>query len=501
MQESSKENQGVSDLEKSQLLLQAARNKLLNFAEIRDTKYKAEWFHEIIADVLEDCLKAVTEKRKKRVILTIPPRHGKTQLASIDFPAWALGKIPTIKFILSMYGADIAEKTGSKTRDVMQSEEYHNIFPGSDSSLRQDSRAKSYWQTKKGGSYMSVGIGGPVTGTGADIILMDDPFKSREEAESVTIRNNVWEYYRSTLYSRLEGSGAFILIMQRWHTDDLVGRLIEDDERRRQAGEPTEDWEIINFPAIAEKDEYYKGVLVRKQGVPLWEDKFNLDVLANIRTTAGVYNWTSQYQQEPISADTQEFHEHWFKYYNEEDISGKYLSYYTLIDPAISQSKDADNAVVLTIAKEVDGPNIYRIREDAGHFTPKQIVNLVFLHQKEYNSEVYLETIAYQKALKYSIEEEQKIKTQYFRVNEFTSQKNKVARIRGLIPLYERGIVYHKKSDVEFEKEMLQFPGGKHDDRIDCFSFLLQVLIEKKSVGKKTKSFVPKNLSFVRRRY
>lgn len=387
-----------------------------------------------------------------------------SQLASIYFPSWALGKYPDTKFILSTYGASLSEKAGQAARDVMNSEKYKSIFPNV--KLRQDTKAKARWMTNQGGSFTAVGVGGPITGTGAEIILCDDLVKDRAEAESQVVQNGVWEYYRSTLYSRLEGFGAVIVIMQRWTTYDLVGRLLEDAENKKKAGEPYDEWEVINFPAIAIEDDSH-----RKAGEPLWPNKFPIPVLENIRSTLGNYNWISQYQQDPILSEAQEFKEHMFKYYEQEDLKNLYLRYYTVVDPAISQKQEADNTVVLTVAKEVYGPNVYRIREDAGHYTPKETLDLVFKHRKEYNSEVFLETVAYQKALKYNIEEEQRRRNIYFSVNEVKTTTNKEIKIRGgLLPMYENGVIYHRRSDRDYEHELIAFPRGKHDDRIDAMA-------------------------------
>lgn len=477
-------------------MVQEARNDLLTCSQLLDKNYHASWFHERIASILERALENVIKRKKTRIILTIPPRMGKTQLASINFPAWALGRYPELKFILSSYGADLSEKIGMKTRDLIASEKYQAIFPGV--SLRQDSKAKAKWMTNQGGEFLAVGVGSAVTGSGGDIILIDDPHKDRAEAESALQRDNVWEYYRSTLYSRLEGSGAVIVIMQRWHTDDLVGRLKEEMERLKAAGESYDEWEVINFPAIAEEDEYIDGKIVRKKGEALWPRKFPLEVLDNIRQTQGVYNWASQYQQDPILAETQEFKIGMFKYYEPDTLKNKRLRYYTFVDPAISQKKEGDNTVVLTIAKEIDQPFFYRIREDAGHFTPTQTVELIFKHHDQYKSDVFLEVVAYQMALKFSLEEEQRRKGRYFSINEVKTNLNKEVKIRGLLPLYENGVIFHLKSDTEYEKELLQFPRGKHDDRIDCMSFLLDN-VQNTARGQFAKQFKPRWLGYGKR--
>lgn len=285
--------------ERIAFVAKAAQNRLLNFAQFIDPKYETHWFHELIAEKLEGILERVKRKEKVRVILALPPRAGKSRLASIMFSAWALGKYPELKFIISTYGAELSEKIGLATRDLMNDEKYKVVFP--DIQLRPDVKAKAKWMTNKGGSFTGVGIGTAVTGIGADIITIDDPHKDRAEAESQTVRESVWEYYRSTLYSRLEGYGAVIVIMQRWHQDDLVGRLLAESEKLKGTDEPRDDWEVINFPAIAEQDEYdEKGNLLRKQGEALWPTKFPLPVLNNIRATQGVYNWSCTPAETPI---------------------------------------------------------------------------------------------------------------------------------------------------------------------------------------------------------
>lgn len=214
----------------------------------------------------------------------------------------------------------------------------------------------------------------------------------------------------------------------------------------------------------------------------------------------GYASSNSQYQQQPISAETQVFHERFFRYYDEKDLQGKYLKYFTICDPAISQSDDADNTVIITMAKEADGPNIYRIREDAGHFSPKETIDIIFKHREEYNSDVFIETFAYQKALKFAIEEEQKVRQQYFILKELKdTTKAKEFRIQSLIPLYERGILFHKHSDIEYETELLQFPGGKHDDRIDAAAYITTAMSGASSHRGKAKQFHAKSL-FKRKR-
>jgi len=444
-------------------------------------------------------LERTIAKKKTRIILSIPPRHGKSQLASIYFPSWALGKYPKLKFILTTYGAELSEEIGMKTRDVIATESYQNIFP--DTQLRDDTKSKAKWMTKQDGSYTAVGIGGAITGKGGDVIIIDDPHKDRAAAESEVDRKTVWDYYRSTLYSRLEGFGTIIVIMQRWRDDDLVGLLLEEDAKIKQEDpSKAENWQVINFPAIAEDDEYSpSGTLLRIKGEALWPSKYPVEFLNLIRQQSP-YFWSSQYQQNPISAETAEFKKEMFRYYNNEELRGKYLRYYTICDPAISQKKSADNTVVLTIAKEVNGPNFYRIRETAGKFTPSQTVSAIFEQQKEFNSEVWIETVAYQAALKFMIEEEKRKRQQYFVLSELKSSTKKEERIRGLLGIYQSGVIWHLPTmDLDYEYELLAFPRGKHDDRIDTMAYILQA-VRNTYTTNSVKQYKPKWVGYGRKK-
>ena len=481
----------LTQQERIAFAVKAAQNNLLSFNELLYPEFKPAWFHELIAYKLEQALAAVQRGEKVRLILSIPPRHGKTKLAAEVFPVWALGKYPkdsSLKFILSTYGFDLSETTGGRARDIFNSDVTKFVFP--EAKLRVDTRSKSQWEVDGGGSYTAVGIGTAVTGKGAKILIMDDPHKDRAEAESSNIRNNVIEYYKSTLYSRLEGYGAVIIIMQRWHQNDLVGYLLEEYENKKKSNEDQYDeWEVVSFPAIAEEDEYFEDNLLRKAGEPLWEERYPINVLHNIRDTTGVYNWASQYQQDPILAETMEFKADMFRHFEEDELEGKNLKYYTFVDPAISQKKTADNTVVVTIAKDLNGPNIYRIKESAGKFTVQQTIDLIFKHQGEYRSEVWIETVQYQKALKLAVDEEQKLRGQYFRTHE-TQIGNKELRIRGLLPFYERGVIFHRRTDIEYERELLSFPRGKHDDRADAMA-MMQDALKMGQASRKVTQYIP----------
>jgi predicted phage terminase large subunit-like protein len=474
--------------EEAVLICQEARNNLLTFSQCVDKTYIANWHHYLIAKKLEEAYEKIQRGEKVRLMINLPPRAGKSRLATQLFPAWVLGKSPELEFMVTSYSADLASKFGLATKDVMTNEKYQAIFP--DVRLRKDSKSKADWKVKQGGSYHAVGVGGSLTGMGANCAIIDDPLKNREEAESKLIRDKIYDWYTSTLYTRLQGYGAVIVILTRWHDDDLAGKLLYEDEQRRERGEQTEDWEVLKFPALATEDEDWGEGIRRKEGEALWPWRFPKDKMLQTKDTVGLYDWAALYQQDPVLAETQEFKADMFQYYTDADLKDKQLQYYTMVDPAISQKESADNTVVLTVGKDRNGPNWYRIKEDAGHFTPGQTVDVIFKHQQTYRSEVWLETVAYQKALKYSIEEEQRRRQTYFKVEEVKTGTNKEMRIRGLIPLYEAGVIYHRHTDKEYELELLTFPRGRRDDRIDAMAMALDA-VKNTKYNRQAKTKVP----------
>ena len=202
-------------------------------------------------------------------------------------------------------------------------------------------------------------------------MIIDDPLKNREEAESETMRKKVWDWYTSTAYTRLEKNGAIIVIMTRWHLDDLAGRLLDYEQHGG------EHWEVISFPAIAEEDEEF-----RKQGEALWESKYDLGALMNIKQNIGAYDWSALYQQRPINTEAQEFKREWFKYFTDADIQGMDLDVYALVDLAISDKSSADNTSIQVIGKNRTTPNIYKLEDLSGKLDPAQVIEYLF-HLKD----------------------------------------------------------------------------------------------------------------------
>ena len=228
-----------------------------------------------------------------------PPRHTKSELASRRFPAWYLGRNPNKQIITSTYSGDLASDFGRDVRNIVAEQEYINLFPKTQ--LRDDSKSANRWHTNNGGVYISVGVGGSITGRGAHIALIDDPIKNRKDADSETVRNSVWDWYTSTLYTRLMPGGSIVLVQTRWHEDDLAGRLLE---AQKHGGDK---WEIINLEAIANEG--------TDNEQPLWPEWYPLPALKRIQANIGAREFSALYQQKPQPEEGVYFKREWFNRY------------------------------------------------------------------------------------------------------------------------------------------------------------------------------------------
>jgi len=288
-----------------------SRRELIRFVQYTKPDYLAGWFHKKLAGKLDKFLTDVIAKNSPRLIVMAPPRHGKTQLVSRHFPAYALGKFPDLALIATSYASDLASSINRDVQRIIDSEEYGEIFPGAslggknvrtvaDGSYLRNSDIFEIVNHK--GVYKSAGIGAGISGRGGDILLIDDPVKDAAEASSKVVRDSIWDWYTTTLRTRLAPGGGIMLIMTRWHEDDLAGRLIE---RMQKNGE---QWDIIRFPAIAEEDEEF-----RKVGEALHPERYTLEMLDAIRTGTedaegvGSRAWTALYQQRPSAKEGETF--------------------------------------------------------------------------------------------------------------------------------------------------------------------------------------------------
>lgn len=442
------------------MVSQQARQHLIDFQIATNPRYESNWHHDIIGKELEH-IEAFGDRDYKVLLVFVPPRHGKSELCSIGFPAWYLGRNPEKEIITVSYSAELAQDFGSKTRSIVSGEAYPLIF---NVSLKEDEQAKAKWRTNKGGSYTSVGVGGAITGRGANILLFDDPIKNREEAESEVYREKVWQFFTSTAFTRLEPGGVVVVILTRWHVDDLAGRILNNAELSKRC-------KIIHFPAIATGRE-----VRRETGEALWPERFNIDALNEIKNTVGPYDWQSLYQGSPVLTENQEFKPQWFKYIPQSQVDAQSVRRFLSVDTAMSLKAQADFTGFCDNA--VTAQNFWNLKSWRMKLGPEELVDAIFnLHKRNNYEAIGIEKTTFTQGLKPYLDMEQRRRNTFLPIVELShNQTNKEIRIRGLIPRYASGSIFHIEGECgELEEEMFQFPMGLHDDVLDATAYQLQL--------------------------
>lgn len=430
-----------------------AREGLIAFAEYTFPKYRAASHHHLIAEHLE----AVERGEIDRLMITMPPRHGKSELATRRFPAWYLGRNPDKDIISSSYNSDLANDFGRDVRNIMREPACKGVFP--DAGLAQDSQAVGRFSTPKGGKYSAAGVGTAVTGRGAHVFIVDDPLKDREEAESERRRETVWNWYTSTAYTRLEKGGAIIVIQTRWHEDDLAGRLLEKEQ------EGGDKWVHLDLPAITDA------------GKPLWPEKYPIEALRRIRDNIGTRDWSALYQQKPAPDEGALFKREWFRYYTTPPTE---LNIYAGSDYAVTNS--AGDYTVHIIAGVDPHDNIYILdlwrQQTSADVWIESAIDLAAQHNPLLWGE---EAGVILKSIGPALTKRQEERRVYYAREAVPSMSNKEARAQSISARYAMGKVYHPAGApwlADLEREMLSFPFAKHDDQVDALSLIGRLLTE-----------------------
>ena len=410
----------------------------------------------------------VAEGRITRLQIHMPPRHGKSLLCSQYFPAWFLGRNPDKRIILASYAAAFAASWGRKARNIL--EEWADELFGFH--IERDSRASDRWDIAgHTGGMITAGRGSGVTGKGAHIILLDDCLKDAEEASSETIREGLWEWYRSTLYTRQEPGCAIIAIDTRWHESDLGGHL---DEEERQGGDK---WERVVFPAVAEGDD----VLGRVEGQALWPGRFDSPKLQEIRQTLGTYFWSALYQQRPQPEGGSILKRSWFRYWRMAD--GYYIlsrdGKDELVDPADCWKFQTIDAA----ATESERSDYFVCGTWA--VTPKADLLLLNIFRERAETTKHADILRNQfrrwgpawqgvEAVTFGINIIQDARNSGLPIRALKADRDKVSRSRNFAARCEVGKVFFQLGAEwldDYEAELLSFPTGKHDDQVDISSY------------------------------
>ena len=402
--------------------------------------------HRLIADKLT----RVAKGELKRLIVNMPPRHTKSEFASIYFPSWMMGLKPDLKIMQTTHTADLSINFGRKVRNLMDTDEYKGIFP--EASLAADSKSAGKWQTGGGGEYFAAGVGGAIAGRGADLLIIDDPH-SEQDAMSLPLLDSCYEWYTSGPRQRLQPGGTIVIVMTRWSTADLTGRLLN-----RQTENNADQWEVVELPAIFEDS-----------GNVLWPEFWKREELDAVKASIPVSKWNAQYQQNPTSEEGAIIKREWWNLWEKDDpppCSYIIQSY----DTAFSKKETADYSAITTwgVFTPSDGAGEAIILLDAqkGRW---DFPELKAVAQEQYNDfepdMVLIEAQASGTPLTHELRA-MGIPV----VNYRPSRGNdKMTRVHAVSPVFEAGMVWapdHVFADEVIE-ECAAFPFAPHDDYVD----------------------------------
>lgn len=459
-----------------------ARRRLLPFVQKINPRYQAGWVHEDICRRLERFSRDVEEGKSPRLMLLMPPRHGKSELASRMFPAWHLGRCPDHEVIACSYNVGLAMSFSRKVKEVLHDPVYQAIF---ETRLHPDFQGAEEWGIKDHrGGYVAAGVGGGITGKGAHVLTIDDPIKNAEEADSSDLREKLWDWYGSTAYTRLAPGGGVLVIQTWWHDDDLAGKL----QVAMAADEEADQFEVIKYPAIAESDEYLDedtdlivpecpahGRLLRRKGEALHPQRYDILKLNRIKKTLPPRFWAALYQQNPVPEDGAYFTKDMFRRASPPPMSQCYVQ--IAWDFAISEKTHNDYTVGTVTLLDSDDMlwvvDRLKFRSADADFIVKSIVRL---SRKWYSPSQILgcEDGQIYRALSALLKREMHKERLYPSMQLLKPITDKQARARTLQGRLQQGqVTYTDQGDWfdDHKATLLRFPSGVHDDDVDSLGW------------------------------
>jgi len=407
--------------------------------------------HEIMADAFE----RVAKGELKRLIINMPPRHTKSEFASYLLPAWFLGKFPDKKIIQTAHTAELAVGFGRKVRNLVNSPDYKAIFPNV--SLQSDSKAAGRWNTSQGGDYFAIGVGGAVTGKGADLLIIDDPHSEQEGASAdINVFNRTYEWYTSGPRQRLQPNGAIVVVMTRWHNKDLTGQVVDASIKRGGA----DQWEVIELPAIM------------PSGTPLWAEFWKMEELQALKAELPNSKWMAQYQQDPTSEEGALVKRDWWQIWegrNPPDCEFVIQSW----DTAFMKNQRADFSACTTWG-------VFYLEDDDGMLAPNLILLDAYQERLEFPE---LKKMAMEKYRAYTpdafiVEAKAagmplifELRAMGIPVQEYTPSRgnDKISRVNAVSDLFASGVVWAPETRWAEEtiEQFAGFPNMEHDDLVD----------------------------------
>lgn len=459
----------LENLSRREVAIVRARRHLIDFTTYTMPTYRVNWHHRLIASKLE----RVRSGEIKRLMIFAPPRHGKSELSTRRFPAWCLGLNPDEKIQSWSYSDDSAKEFNRDNQRIIMSPNYVDVFPRTrlnsrnvvtfaDDKTRRNSRI--FDVIGADGYYQGAGTGGMFTGKGGTLLLCDDPIKNYEEAYSKTKRDRIWDFYRSTFYTRGEGAFAeggdvrIVITMTRWHEDDLAGRLL----REAAANPDVDQWDVVSLPAVLDVDPMEDDN--REHGEPLWPAKYTLDKLRSIKATTGARDWNALYQQRPSSPEGGMFKRHWWRRYRE---TPQLQTMFWSCDMTFKETTSGSYVVLQLWGRA--GPNFYLLHQIRERM---DFVQTLACCEREF--------AAWPGATLKLIEDKANgpavisaLRQRFSGLVAVTPKGSKEARAASVSPVVEGGNVWLPDDAPwvgDFIDELAAFPKGAHDDQVDAMS-------------------------------
>ena len=389
-----------------------------------------------------------------RLIVNMPPRHTKSEFASYLLPAWMVGRDPKLKIIQATHTGELAVRFGRKAKHLIDSEDYRKIFQ---TSLQEDSKAAGRWETAQGGEYFAAGVGGAITGRGADLLIIDDPH-SEQDALSENSLEQAYEWYTSGPRQRLQPGASIVLVMTRWSTKDLTAKLLKQQKEVKG-----DQWEIVEFPAILDHG---------PKPEPVWPQYWNLEELEKVKATLPVGKWNAQWMQRPTSEEGAIIKREWWRNYTKDNIPALQHVIQSY-DTAYLKKETADFSAITTwgifYPNEDSGANLLLLDALKGRWEFPELRRRALQQYKYWQPEtVIVEAKASGLPLLYELRQMD------IPVVSFTPSKgnDKHSRINAVAPLFESGMIW--APDQKFAEEVIEecaaFPHGDHDDLVDTMT-------------------------------
>ena len=440
------------------LIQDVGRESFLDFIDHVYPGYKVGAHHRRLAKLFEE----IADGKKKRVIVNIAPRHGKSELISYLAPAWFLGKFPHKKIIMASHTADLAVNFGRRVRNLVDSEPYKDIFPKVE--LQSDSKSASRWGTNFNGEYFAIGVGGALAGRGADLFIIDDPHSEQDaKTGNPSVFLPAWEWFQSGPIQRLMPGGAIIVVMTRWSKLDLTGQII-NQMNKIDGGEP---WEVVEFPAILKGPEGEER--------PLWPDFWSLEELQGKRAVLDIRYWNAQYLQNPVSEEGALIKREWWQIW-EKDSPPSCEFIIMSLDAAQEANNRADYNALTTwgvfFNEETNNHNIILLNVINLRLEFPELKKMVLEEYKEWEPDAFMVEKKSNGAALY-----QEMRRMGIPVGEFTPGKgqDKISRVNAVSDLFSSGIVW--APDRRWAHELIEqcndFPSGSNDDMVDSTTLAL----------------------------